>query len=181
MTAPDITERLYGVLGLHTRLCVQAADEIASLRHQLQDMTRERDIAQGSAEMHRLVAQNLAAENDHLRADLESALGDAIRAHDKLNGVHDSARAHRDRVRELEAECASLRAEVEVWKAAAQAKSAAPAMAAGWKVTPYEPTGSMIAAAHEIDPALPIEHIRRLWWLLWRAAPSAAPSAEGGA
>ena len=41
------------------------------------------------------------------------------------------------------------------------------------KCMPYDPTPAMLTAAREIDPALPIEHIRRLWWLMWRAAQAA--------
>lgn len=48
---------------------------------------------------------------------------------------------------------------------------------AGHKVVPYEPTQAMLTAAKDIDPALPLEHVRRLWWLMWGAAPRADPSA----
>lgn len=46
-----------------------------------------------------------------------------------------------------------------------------------WKLVPYEPTQGMIYSVRRLDPALPLEHIRALWWSMWGAAPG-APSAE---
>lgn len=47
------------------------------------------------------------------------------------------------------------------------------------KVTPYEPTSEMLTAARDIDPAIPLEHVRRLWWLMWKAAPQPQAEARG--
>lgn len=60
----------------------------------------------------------------------------------------------------------------------ASAPKAAPAaVAEPVKLAPYEPTSGMISEARRIDPALPVETIRALWWAMWRTAPTtqAAP------
>lgn len=53
----------------------------------------------------------------------------------------------------------------------------APAVAHGHKVTPYEPTQEMIGAVKRFDPALPLEHIRAIWWAMWGAS---KPPVQGG-
>ena len=40
------------------------------------------------------------------------------------------------------------------------------------KPLPYEPTSAMLIAAGERDPALPIETVRAIYWLMWRTAPT---------
>ena len=43
------------------------------------------------------------------------------------------------------------------------------------KAAPYEPTSAMLIAARELDPALPADAIRAIWWAMWRTAPQAKP------
>lgn len=67
------------------------------------------------------IASMLGAERElrripALQAELEAVTADALRAYTKLNGLHVSARAHRDRVRELEAERDELRADAMRWR-----------------------------------------------------------------
>ena len=40
------------------------------------------------------------------------------------------------------------------------------------KPLPYEPTSTMLIAARERDPALPIETVRAIYWSMWRTAPT---------
>lgn len=44
------------------------------------------------------------------------------------------------------------------------------------KPLPYEPTSTMLIAARERDPALPIETVRAIYWSMWRTAPT--PTAQ---
>ena len=46
----------------------------------------------------------LLAEIERLQSALNEALADAVRAYSKLNGLHVSARAHRDEIKQLKAE-----------------------------------------------------------------------------
>lgn len=47
------------------------------------------------------------------------------------------------------------------------------AVAVPSKHLPYEPTSTMLIAARERDPALPIETVRAIYWAMWRTAPAA--------
>lgn len=46
------------------------------------------------------------------------------------------------------------------------------AVAVPSKHLPYEPTSTMLIAARERDPALPIETVRAIYWAMWRKAPT---------
>lgn len=62
-----------------------------------------------------------------------------------------------------------------------RARDESAAQPAAQKLTPYEPTQAMLQAAKDIDPAIPLEHLRRLWWLMWGAAPASGQAAGAAA